>query len=382
MDPATTTPINSSHSSTDAQLTKQLLMSSPPSHSSHSPATATAARSQAEELILTSGTPPSLTAGSTASSTEDVSSQGSSDQDQDFAIHVRGPAFDHDADDAISDDTEILTPKHPGHSRRGSAVPAFETVNTDTSAETLDVPKRPLHIRFRSRVRIASGLPKKPHRTKPKLSIRPHAMSDANDADGEREGDGDVLNPRSVASCNTSSDEDDGEGYLSSSSSISAPLCLNPENRPSTLGTLGQRIGRYAEARRTRYQSDEERRKSTTGRDYWQGVGYGPPSPSSPDSPYAAHAYGSNSSEGERSPLISRRRPYSPSSFYGYRRYGTSMDYEEWNDSEVEEDAVLAKQIDFAFGTWPGRILNYHWWWWQLEPIVTCRCLDDTEDEM
>ncbi|KAH8834833.1 hypothetical protein DL96DRAFT_1701855 [Flagelloscypha sp. PMI_526] len=58
------------------------------------------------------------------------------------------------------------------------------------------------------------------------------------------------------------------------------------------------------------------------------------------------------------------------------RRYGVS-------DEEDEDYAQqLAKDIDMVFGTWPGRLLNRHWWWWQLEPICCCLCMDEYDPDI
>jgi len=46
-----------------------------------------------------------------------------------------------------------------------------------------------------------------------------------------------------------------------------------------------------------------------------------------------------------------------------------------------EHEARLSRQIDLVFGPLPGRLLNCHWWRWQLEPLVTCRCVEDSDLE-
>jgi hypothetical protein len=50
-----------------------------------------------------------------------------------------------------------------------------------------------------------------------------------------------------------------------------------------------------------------------------------------------------------------------------------------YRDGGDEEDRT--RLIDRTFGSWPTRLLNHHWWWWQFEPLMTCQCFDDSDDE-
>ncbi|KAF9004163.1 hypothetical protein BDZ89DRAFT_1145749 [Hymenopellis radicata] len=164
-------------------------------------------------------------------------------------------------------------------------------------------------VRFRSRVRITSGVHRHIHRSRSDLSTA-------------RESD------------------------LSSSpsSSISAPLRTRDDEVSSPWGPLGQRV-RIMSSRRPR-------RPST----YQQQVN-------------------------ERTPLVyNHSAPKTP--FYG-------DDDDDFDDNfyasphTEDADARLNREIDVAFGPWPGRLLNRHWWWWHMEPILCCICieLDESDSE-
>ncbi|KAF8876804.1 hypothetical protein CPB85DRAFT_1344266 [Mucidula mucida] len=186
-----------------------------------------------------------------------------------------------DCTTAASDDPQCLTPpiiiKHPHRS-----------------------------VRFRSRVRITSGVRRHIHRSRSDLSIA-------------RESD------------------------LSSSpsSSISAPLRTRDDEASSPWGPLGQRV-RIMSSRRSR-------RPST----FRQQVN-------------------------ERTPLVYNHSvPKTPS-------YGDDDDDDFYASPLAEDaDARLNREIDVAFGPWPGRLLNRHWWWWHMEPILCCICieLDESDSE-
>ncbi|KAJ6626965.1 hypothetical protein B0H10DRAFT_2210836 [Mycena sp. CBHHK59/15] len=60
---------------------------------------------------------------------------------------------------------------------------------------------------------------------------------------------------------------------------------------------------------------------------------------------------------------------------------GADSDCSDATYDSDDEDALLSRQIDLVFGKWPGRLLNRHWWWWHLQPVVGCRCLDESDGE-
>jgi len=46
---------------------------------------------------------------------------------------------------------------------------------------------------------------------------------------------------------------------------------------------------------------------------------------------------------------------------------------------EDSDDERLAQEVDHIFGTFPSRLLNRHYWWWQLEPLVCCHYAADLD---
>ncbi|KAF9457477.1 hypothetical protein BDZ94DRAFT_1273087 [Collybia nuda] len=177
-------------------------------------------------------------------------------------------------------------------------------------------PSRPNHVRFRSRVRITSGISRHRH----------HHHSTT--------GSGQVSFSR------------DSSLESSPSSSISAPLRSRSDdesNKPGW-GPLGQRVALLSYNSPRRWAKDKRRRKGETR----------PPN--------------------ENTSLLGSafRAPYSG----GSPTYGDYV-----TESDREGEAHIAQELEKAFGTWPGRILNPHWWWWQLEPVVFCRCLDESDTE-
>ncbi|KAF9015387.1 hypothetical protein BDQ17DRAFT_1340979 [Cyathus striatus] len=174
-------------------------------------------------------------------------------------------------------------------------------------------------VRFRSRVRITSGLNRSRHRNA-SFSI----------VEGTENSNRLPLSPASSLSG-------------SPSSSISAPLRSRDDDEVGKpgWGTLGQRVGLFAQRRRIGDRS----------------VG----------SPRINHIRPKHIAS-ENTPLL---------------RSPCRLSYET-NPSETcewDEEARLSKEIDLIFGTWPRRLLNHHWWWWHLEPIICCHCLEDSDTE-
>ncbi|KAH7884010.1 hypothetical protein F5I97DRAFT_1634144 [Phlebopus sp. FC_14] len=63
----------------------------------------------------------------------------------------------------------------------------------------------------------------------------------------------------------------------------------------------------------------------------------------------------------ERSRLLTTPRHYRTTS----QSANVVLTEVEWREQVIEE----------AFGKWPRRLLNAHWWWRQLEPIMCCFCI-------
>ncbi|KAJ7451151.1 hypothetical protein FB451DRAFT_712300 [Mycena latifolia] len=221
-----------------------------------------------------------------------------------ISIHVEGPA-EHD------------------ESLSSSALTAVASTDEATATEDpCAAPQRRSRVRFRSRVRITSGL----HHLR-----RLSATSSLN----------------------------------SSSSSISAPLRspLTEENCSPGWGTLGQRVNLFAVSNRQAAALAAQARGAKQRARRRQGL---------------ADLVG-NGAAGERTALLGAAPPP------GYDGHPSPEDEDEEeyfdSDNEYDEEAVLSRQIDLVFGKWPGRLLNRHWWWWQLQPIVSCGCLDESDSE-
>ncbi|KAA1468451.1 hypothetical protein DENSPDRAFT_927371 [Dentipellis sp. KUC8613] len=227
----------------------------------------------------------------------------------------------------------------------GTANPAPHTTTTTAAtppASTLSPPPAhthpvPARVRFRSRVRITSGL-------------RHHRSRDT-DPDA-----------RSL----------DSSGSDSPSSSISAPLRYHADD--SVRGPLGQRLSVLAanawQRRRLAAavtQNGAVYASQHQDQDHSQLQAQGVPQPD------------------ERTALLDRRRmsPYigarSGVGTGAGRQGGMGEDVGE-DDDERDEDAylmALREEEDITFGRWPWRLFNRHWWWWQMESSVCCYCSDE-----
>ncbi|KAJ7226096.1 hypothetical protein GGX14DRAFT_642845 [Mycena pura] len=131
------------------------------------------------------------------------------------------------------------------------------------------------------------------------------------------------------------------------SSSVSAPLRSPPTLETSTpgWGTLGTRVGLFAHAKQGR-----GRRRGGAGL-------------------VAAS---------ERTALLGnsgkRRR-------HAARAEGSDDEEREGGAEDIDDEALLSRQIDLVFGRWPWRLFNRLWWSWQLQPILCCGCLDEVDGE-
>jgi len=175
----------------------------------------------------------------------------------------------------------------------------------------------PLRVRFRPRVRITSGL-NRHRRRQPTESHQDYF----------------TFTPSSSISG-------------SSSSSISAPLRtpLDDEVGKPGWGTLGQRVALLA-------------KRQYPGKTTRQGPEGG------------LMAKGDASVGTERTPLLTR--PH-----HVLLRRDSRLRHL-YHRSDEEE---FSRRIDRAFGPWPARLLNHHWWQWKLGPLLACRrsfgCDDD-----
>ena len=163
-----------------------------------------------------------------------------------------------------------------------------------------DPPKRPPRVRFRSRVRITSGL----HRHK--------SNSEQNCAS---------LTPSSSTSG-------------SPSSSISAPLRTQAEDEASKpgWGTLGQRVSILAQRNADRRLKVRQRQESLAALTSQRGV------------------------PGDNCGLVANERTPLTSSFLS-----SSYLHGEMIDPDVVETEaeMFSREIDLVFGSWPNRLLNH-----------------------
>jgi len=187
------------------------------------------------------------------------------------------------------------------------------------------IPERQNRVRFRSRVRIASGLNR--HR---------HSLEGV-----------DYFSPDYSPESSISG---------SPSSSISVPLRtpIDEQVGKPGWGTLGQRVSMFAKGQMERSRRREQRER----------LGLGTSSFRKREErgtlviPYYAQIT-------EETPLL-----------LSSARNGSCSDL-----TREDEASQLAREIDMVFGPWPGRLANHHWWWWQVESIICCRCVSDFDDE-
>ncbi|KAJ7102531.1 hypothetical protein B0H15DRAFT_336945 [Mycena belliarum] len=221
----------------------------------------------------------------------------------------------------------------------------------DTTPDPSDPAATPRlsRVRFRSRVRITSGLHH--HRAHDPAQRRPSGAS--------------------LSSASRSS---------SPSSSISAPLRSPPsaDNVSPAWGTLGTRVGLFAlsgrqaaalaaQARAAKARARARRRGEDADGDADGDAGPGP-----------GVRPGAGCSE--RTALLGRGGG-APPGFRDARAVLAGGDPEEEDgyfssDDERDAEAGLARQIDLVFGPWPARLLNRQWWAWQLQPVFACGCLE------
>ncbi|KAJ7581063.1 hypothetical protein C8J56DRAFT_256173 [Mycena floridula] len=204
-----------------------------------------------------------------------------------------------------------------------SKPPTFVEENSEPSSTG-----RQRSVRFRSRVRITSGL--RHHRDNSE-----NLPSSSKPIPVHRRAESSEL---AVS----------GDSSLSSSpsSSISAPLRSQEDEPPhkSRLGPLGQRV-HFLRYNRSGLAPNVRGRKTICA----------------------------TSNLDEQTPLLDDPLPR----IYVYNEQGEEGEFPEEDDYE----ARLNREIDLVFGKWPSRLMNRHWWWWQLEPIVRCSCLDESDSD-
>ena len=160
-----------------------------------------------------------------------------------------------------------------------------------------DPPKRPTRVRFRSRVRITSGLHHKSNSGQDYASLTPSSSISG-----------------------------------SPSSSISAPLRTQAEDEASKpgWGTLGQRVSILAQRNADRRSKLHQQREH---------LGVLP----------SQHGVLADDSGGL---VANERTPLAGSSLPSSYLHGEVIDRETF-------DEALSREIDLVFGAWPSRLLNY-----------------------
>lgn len=224
--------------------------------------------------------------------------------------------------------------------------PVAPDASADSSADAdAAAPRRPVpRVRFRSRVRITSGLRRSRH------------------AGSLGAGDVPGASPASSASD-------------SPSSSISAPLRWHADEH-GAWGPLGRRLSAYAQ------QNGWQKRVPSAGPRNGNGAARPPATHRQPQP---------RGKMDERAPLVRHGRhvAYVDAGLDGGRDADDERllegEYED-SDEESERDhalrkAALQREEEAVFGSWPWRLFNRHWWWWHAEPVVCCLCADDPEYE-
>ncbi|KAF7795219.1 hypothetical protein EIP86_006369 [Pleurotus ostreatoroseus] len=191
--------------------------------------------------------------------------------------------------------------------------------------------RRPMpRVRFRSRVRIASGLRRGRHHT----------------------------DPTSTPSSSTSG---------SPSSSISAPLRWQADEN-AAWGPIGRRLSSFAQAN-----GWPRRAPSVMRAKYGQAQGQ------------VVAVNASKGKVGEREPLLGsvQHVAYVDSGLDGawlVDEGRVGMVRRDSDETDDEERALLAAAEEAEFGRWPWRIFNRHWWWRSTEPILCCFCPDESDE--
>ncbi|KAL1940681.1 hypothetical protein VTO73DRAFT_8116 [Trametes versicolor] len=189
------------------------------------------------------------------------------------------------------------------------------------------VPPTGPRVRFRSRVRITSGV----HRHRHSMTVN-----------------------GTPTPCSSASD--------SPSSSISAPLRYQADEN-GAWGPLGKRLSAYA--------AGNGWQRRTQGPMHTQRVQDVPVIGPAPRGGKTARSHH------ERTPLL---RPGRQRSYTEEEEEETQTEEELGPEERAMRTAALRREEEAVFGKWPWRIFNRHWWWWHVEPVLCC-CSDDSDYE-
>jgi len=220
-------------------------------------------------------------------------------------IFVQGSLSPGAMDSVVAISRQSVTTVHVGT----SIISCPDIVSSGYQSDELetplseDPPKRPTRVRFRSRVRITSGL--HPHR---------HKSNSEQDRCAS-------LTPSSSTSG-------------SPSSSISAPLRTQAEDEASNpgWGTLGQRVSILAQRNADRRLKVHQRREYLAALTSQRGV------------------------PGDTRGLVANERtPLTSSVLSSSYLHGEMID----PDSIETEAEMFSREIDLVFGSWPNRLLNH-----------------------
>jgi hypothetical protein len=229
----------------------------------------------------------------------------------DFTLVHETLPFDHSYEDASVPKTTITTPNGLQIHIDDSSSISSSHHEVDNSVVLQAQNTRSPRVRFRSRVRITSGLHHHRHKNP---SLRDREV-------------GDFVKPSTESSLSSSP-----------SSSVSAPLRSRADdesNKPGW-GPLGQRVSLLASHSQKRFSAERRgwrRRK----------LGLVPG-----DSSQNIH----NSSNEHTALISSTPRPT-------YVQ-GEGVEDGQVHDSDAEDAARIAREIDLFFGKWPNRLLNHH----------------------
>jgi len=242
------------------------------------------------------------------------------------SVVLLGKESPHILHEDVEDDPDALRSAEALITPSDDVISNSDSFNEDLQPDTaLESPSHALHVHFRSRVRIASGLSR--HR------FQQHPTTDGG--------------PQDYFSFSPSSSLSG-----SPSSSISAPLRtpLDDEVGKPGWGTLGQRVALFAKHRPPKGTPPEEQERESSAKN--------------PE-------YVNDRETTERTPLLNP-------SLRGLLRHDHQFQHYLCRDEDYE--TFLSMRIDQVFGPWPFRLFNHHWWRWQLEPIFCSLCLSGDEE--
>ncbi|TDL28948.1 hypothetical protein BD410DRAFT_253852 [Rickenella mellea] len=245
---------------------------------------------------------------------------------------------------------DVLSPLGSAPPSRRSSMPAIDTPDISIATQitpdhrgrhnTEDDNENPCtpRVRFRSRVRIGSGLP----------HVSPSSSRSSSFSAPLRPGD----------------DSQESLSHLAVAAYHSNSMMRNARARaqavPLPIGALldADVASAWLQRNVTRAKARAKARRASTG------------------------------SIDERTPLTAsgRRRAYMNSSFTDVDHDDHVIDEdsdreEHHDDSDDVQSARREAHEDTLYGKWPWRLTNRHWWWWKIEPIACYCCAESSEDE-